>query len=77
MHTWTGRIDCVVETKNYIYIFEFKRDKGAEDALQQIEKMRYAEPFAADARRLFKIGVNFDSESRMLTEWKAVEQKSE
>ena len=77
MHTWTGRIDCVVETKYYIYIFEFKRDKGAEDALQQIEKMRYAEPFAADARRLFKIGVNFDSESRMLTEWKAVEQKSE
>ena len=53
------------------------KKKALETALQQIEKMRYAEPFAADARRLFKIGVNFDSESRMLTEWKAVEQKSE
>lgn len=32
-----GRVDCVVETPNYIYIFEFKRDGSAEEALKQIE----------------------------------------
>ena len=27
-------------------------------------------PFAADSRKLYKIGVSFDSKSRMLTGWK-------
>ena len=69
-HTWQGQIDCVLQTKRYIYIFEFKRDASAEDALRQIEKMEYAKPFAADHRKLFKIGVGFDSEKRTLADWK-------
>ena len=72
-HTWPGRIDCVLEAKEYIYIFEFKRDGSADEALKQIEEMGYAKPYAADPRKLFRIGVNFDSAKRMLTEWK-VEQ---
>ena len=32
-----GRADCIVETDNYIYIFEFKRDGTADEALAQIE----------------------------------------
>ena len=59
--------DC---TKDYVYIFEFKRDSSADEALGQIEDMQYALPYAADARTLYKIGVNFDSDTRMLTEWK-------
>ena len=31
----------MVETQNYIYIFEFKRDGSAEEALKQIEDMGY------------------------------------
>ena len=42
------------------------------EALAQIEENDYAAPFAADQRILFKIGVNFDSTSRQLTEWKVV-----
>ena len=38
-HTWQGRIDCVVEVEQYIYIFEFKRDSSAKDALAQIESI--------------------------------------
>ena len=68
-HTWQGRIDCVVEVEQYIYIFEFKRDGSAKEALAQIEKMGYDKPYAADPRKLFKIGVNFDSSTRMLTDW--------
>ena len=70
MHTYTGRIDCVVETKKNIYIFEFKRDKSADEALAQINDKNYALPYKADERTLYKIGVNFDSETRMIVDWK-------
>ena len=69
MHTYTGRIDCRVQTKDYIYLFEFKRDESAETALAQIDSRDYALPFIADSRKLYKIGVSFDSESRKLTDW--------
>ena len=71
MHTFAGRIDCKVETRNFVYLFEFKRDDTPESALRQIEKMKYALPFAADSRKLYKIGVTFDSETRTLNGWKA------
>ena len=51
-------------------MFEFKRDSTAEDALAQIDSRDYALPFAADSRKLYKIGVSFDSETRKLVEWK-------
>ena len=70
MHTYTGRIDCRVMTDNYVYLFEFKRDDTAENALAQIDDKDYALPFVADHRKLFKIGVGFDSAKRILKEWK-------
>ena len=73
MHTFNGRIDCKVETKNYIYLFEFKRDDSAEAALAQIDSKEYALPFISDSRKLFKIGVTFDSSTRKLAGWKVSE----
>ncbi|MBR1711488.1 MAG: ATP-binding protein [Clostridia bacterium] len=73
-HTNAGRIDCTIQTRHFIYIFEFKRDDSAENALKQINDMHYADPYAADNRKLFKIGVNFDSKTRQMTEWKVEEQ---
>ena len=73
MHTYTGRIDCKVETKDYVYLFEFKRDDTAEAALAQIDSKDYALPFAADHRKLYKIGVSFDSKTRMLSGWETSE----
>ena len=72
IHSAKGRADVVVELKNNIYIFEFKRDKSAQEALAQIEEMGYADRYAADPRPLIKIGANFDSNKRALTEWEAV-----
>jgi hypothetical protein len=59
-----------VETARYVYLFEFKRDASADEALKQIEDKCYSLPFAADSRKLFKIGAAFDSNKRILTEWK-------
>ena len=65
-----GRADCIVETDDYIYIFEFKRDGTADEALAQIEAKGYARPYEADPRTLYKIGVNFSSETGTVEDWK-------
>ncbi len=68
-HSAKGRADCIVETEEYVYIFEFKRDGTAEDALSQIDAQGYAKPYEADSRKLIKIGAVFSSEERTLSEW--------
>jgi hypothetical protein len=73
-HTSDGRMDMVVQTADYIYLFEFKLDKSADEALAQIEEKQYAAPFANDPRKLYKIGVNFSSETRRVESWKVMER---
>ena len=73
IHTSRGRADCVVEADDYIYLFEFKRDKTADEALDQIEDKGYMDAYAADKRCRIKIGVNFDSKKRTIEEWKTSE----
>ena len=68
-HTSRGRIDMVVQTADYVYVMEFKLDGSAEQALQQIGEKQYALPFAADSRKVFRIGVNFSSETRNIDRW--------
>ena len=65
-----GRVDCVVETPKYVYIFEFKRDGSAEAALQQIEDRGYAKEYASDGRTIYQIGCNFSSETGTIDGWK-------
>ena len=68
-----GRVDCIVETPNYIYIFEFKLDGTADEALEQIEDKGYARPYEADSRKLFKVGTVFSSETGTISEFKVAE----
>ena len=69
VHSAKGRADCILETSEYIYVFEFKRDVSAKEALKQIEEQGYAKPYSADRRKVFKIGVNFSTTERNITEW--------
>lgn len=68
-HTSEGRIDLVLKTSDYIYVMEFKLEGTAEEALRQINEKHYAQPFEADSRRLFKIGVNFSNRMRNIERW--------
>ena len=68
-----GRVDCIVETDDYVYIFEFKLDGTAEEALKQIEDKGYAKPYISDKRKVYKIGVSFSSETGTIEGWKAEE----
>jgi hypothetical protein len=69
--TAVGRSDLVVETKNMVYIFEFKLDKSADEALRQIDEKAYAAPYALAEKKIVKIGVNFTSQTRNIGDWKA------
>lgn len=69
-HNYKGRADCVLVNGETVFVFEFKVDSSAEDALKQIEENKYAEPYEKSGKKVFKIGANFSTEERNLTEWK-------
>jgi hypothetical protein len=63
-----GRIDVFFETKDFAYIIECKRDQSAQEALSQIDEKKYAEKISTN-KRVVKIGANFSTTERNLTEW--------
>ena len=69
-HTSDGRMDMFIKTADYIYILEFKLDKSAEEALQQIEDKQYVKPFEHDGRTLYEIGINFSTSTKRIDGWK-------
>ena len=71
--TSEGRIDCVVECPDYVYIIEFKLNGSAEAALKQIEDKGYAKPYAADNRKLIALGINFSSEKGTIDDFQTKE----
>ena len=64
-----GRVDMVVWMPDAIYVFEMKRDQTARQALQQIDDKGYAIPYQTDERRVVKVGVHFNPETRVPEEW--------
>ncbi len=67
--TSRGRIDIVLGTKDYLYVMELKVGVSAQEALRQIDEKGYMLPFKQDNRKLVKIGIAFDLDTRTLTEW--------
>ena len=65
----TGRIDMVVKMPSTLYVFEFKVDGTAQEALEQIDTRGYAIPYQAGKRRIVKVGVSFSSSSRTIEDW--------
>ncbi|MGN0738653.1 MAG: AAA family ATPase [Treponema sp.] len=64
-----GRSDAVVWQKDTIYIFEFKMDGTAKEALEQINSQNYPISYKNDGRKIVKVGVNYSSTEKQLTEW--------
>lgn len=67
--TASGRIDLIVKTSTYIYVFEFKMNKTAEEAINQIDTKDYLLPFNTDGRQVIKIGANFSDKIHSLSDW--------
>ena len=70
--TSNGCIDLIIQTKEFVYLFELKVNADADVALRQIDEKGYARPFEGDSRKLFKIGVNFSTATRRIEDWKIV-----
>ena len=64
-----GRSDAVVWQKDAVYIFEFKMDGSAKEALEQIKSQNYPIAYKNDGRKIVKVGVNYSSTEKQLTEW--------
>lgn len=71
-----GRSDVIVTTKDSVFIFELKMDKGrdfeevAAEALSQIDANGYADRFAVSGKEMFKVGVVFSSAGKGMLGWK-------
>ncbi|MCQ2229302.1 MAG: PD-(D/E)XK nuclease domain-containing protein, partial [Bacteroidales bacterium] len=68
-HTSEGRIDMTMETSDYVYIWEFKFEKSAQEAIDQIEEKHYADPFRSSGKKIVCIGVNFSHAIRGIDEY--------
>ena len=64
-----GRCDALIETEDTIYLFDFKLDGTAEEALKQIDDMSYAIQYEAGDKEIVKIGANFESDRRTIERW--------
>ena len=67
--TAAGRTDALIETNDTIFVFEFKLNGSAEDALKQIDDKGYAIPYEASDKKIIKIGVSFDKDLRTIEHW--------
>ena len=64
-----GRVDMVVWMPDTTYVFELKKDGSAKDALEQIDSKNYALPYQTEGRKVVKIGVKFNPDTRVPEEW--------
>jgi Predicted AAA-ATPase/PD-(D/E)XK nuclease superfamily len=70
INTNRGRLDAVLTTEKYIYIFEFKFNKSATTALKSIESRGYAEKYVHNDKEVIAVGINFSSKTKSLNQWK-------
>ncbi|MFT4927030.1 MAG: hypothetical protein ACI8WB_003130 [Phenylobacterium sp.] len=69
VRTNVGRIDCVLQTNDVIYIIEFKLNDSKEAALKQIEDKQYAQKYQNSGKDIVLLGVEFDQDERNIGEF--------
>ncbi len=74
VRTNKGRIDMFLETSSHIYIFEFKLNDSAENALKQIIDNKYSEAYLSSNKQIVLIGVGFDIAARNISNHQIIEQ---
>lgn len=64
-----GRLDAILELDQYIYIMEFKLDKSANSAIQQIKEQGYIESYLEKGKEVILLGISFDSTIKNVSDW--------
>ncbi len=65
-----GRMDIAVEFDDKVYVIELKCNQSAEQALAQIHAKKYHEKYVQSGRKIYLLGIDFDTQQRAITEWK-------
>ena len=68
VRTNEGRIDLVVDLPEDIYIVEFKLDRPASEAMEQIKNRDYAGKYALSEKRVTLVGISFSAAKRTIVE---------
>lgn len=68
-----GRIDLVIEMPEVRYLFEFKFEGTADQALDQIQQNRYADKYIGLTKPLILVGASFGDRG-LIKEWKAAQK---
>ena len=63
-----GYADAIVETKKFVWVFEFKFNKSANAAIRQIREKGYADQYKGDKRPVTLVGINFRTAKRNIDE---------
>lgn len=64
-----GRLDLLVEAKDFLYLMEFKLDEPVENAIQQIKHRKYAASYQNSTKTVLLVGVNFSQTERNVDDW--------
>lgn len=66
-----GRLDLVAQTKNLLYLMEFKLDEPVANALAQIKNREYAAAYEQSDKTVILVGINFSKEARNVESWES------
>jgi len=69
VYTSRGRLDAVLETKDQIFIFEYKVDQSAKKAMKQIKDKKYFQPYLNLNKKINLIGMNFSTKVKNINQW--------
>ena len=70
VRTANGRVDMVMNSGKALCLFELKLNKSAEAAMNQINLKDYPARFALTNLPIIKIGINFDTATHTIEDWK-------
>ncbi len=61
-----GRPDAILETEKAVYVFEFKFNRSAREALEQCRRKNYAAAYANDPRQVWYVALNYGDKARTI-----------
>lgn len=74
--TCRARMDVMLRTRRFIYIFELKTDGKVEKAMDQIEEKGYAEPYSYSGKTVIRIAANYSTKRNNIDSWEILRAES-
>lgn len=70
--TASGRVDCVLQNDQYIFILELKLDQPVEKAPEQIKNKAYGKAWMNSDKEVLAVGISFSSQTKSVEAWKMI-----